>query len=272
MNVFLSYQRADSAFAAHALWYALQRASHEAFVDTGDIGLGHSFREAISNAISKSNVLLALVGAGFAVARLGDPMNVVAYEWQTARFHGVPVVPVLVDGATLPANDLLPPVLRWFGRRNALTLRRSSLMADIDACVAAVPALAITPRSSKRVLWVDDRPANNEAERRQLRPYGIVFDCVVSTTEAVEQLKCESYDLVITDLGRTESADRSDSAGEALLALEFLRSSGPPVIVYGGRSVITRSDELMQLGAICATADSSQLHAAVLASLGRDDM
>jgi hypothetical protein len=39
--VFISYQRADAPFAAHLLYYALRSASHEAFIDTGDIGGVH---------------------------------------------------------------------------------------------------------------------------------------------------------------------------------------------------------------------------------------
>ena len=40
MMVFLSYQRADTLFAAHALGYPLRAGGHEAFVDTGSIGGG----------------------------------------------------------------------------------------------------------------------------------------------------------------------------------------------------------------------------------------
>src|SRR5690606_18687439 len=112
-----------------------------------------------------------------------------------ARFHGVAVAPVLVDAGVMPQDDQLPAALRWFTRRHALALRRASLSADIDACVAAVPALASTPRPAARVLWVDDHPANNETERKWLRPHGIVFDNVVSTGEALEQLVVQSYDL-----------------------------------------------------------------------------
>ena len=112
-------------------------------------------------------------------------------------------------------------------RRNALALRRGSSIADIDACVAAIPTLAATPRRAARVLWVDDRPANNKPERRQLRPHGIVFDNVVSIDEAVEQLTNEHYDLMITDLWRQGSSDCSSTAGAAFLA-HTRRAPGRP--------------------------------------------
>jgi hypothetical protein len=110
----------------------------------------------------------------------------------------VAVVPVLVDGGRIPSDAKLPDELRWFTKRNAYSLRRESFSDDVSALVKAIPVLATIPRRAARVLWVDDRPSNNEFERKNLRPHGIVFENVVSTAEAVEQLANEHYDLVIT--------------------------------------------------------------------------
>ena len=269
MNVFVSYQRADTAMAAHALFYALRLGGHQAYVDTGDIGAGEFYRQVISNAVAASNVLLGLIGPTFDAGRLAEPTSVVAFEWQRARFHGAAVVPVLVDGGVMPRDDQLPPQLRWFTRRNAIALRRASFAADVAACIAAVSAVAKTPRRAARVLWVDDRPANNEHERRILRAHGIVFDCVVSTAEAIEQLVNESYDLVITDLGRQGSSDRSSSAGAAFLAQPILRQGGPPVIVYAGTWAVLQRDTLVRQGALDVMSNREQLIATVLDVLGR---
>jgi CheY-like chemotaxis protein len=269
LNVFVSYQRADSAFAAHALGYALRLGKHDAFVDTGTIGFGELYRQIISNAVSRAHVALALIGPTFDPQRLHEPTSVVTFEWQRARFHGTAVVPVLVDGATMPTDAQLPPQLRWFTRRNALAVRRASLMADIDACVAAIPTLAATPRRAARVLWIDDRPANNEYERKQLRPAGIVFDNVVSTEEALEQLTNESYDLVITDLGRQGSSDRSTTAGAAFLEQPIIRNGGPPVIVYAGTWAVAQRQDLVNRGALDVMANREHLLATVLQVLGR---
>ena len=269
MKVFVSYQRADSAMAAHALCYALRVGGHDAFVDTGDIGAGQLYRQVIANAVSSCHLMLALIGPAFAVQRLAEPASVVTFEWQRARFHGTALVPVLIDGAGMPADTQLPPQLRWITRHNALSLRLNSLAADIAACVAAVPTLASAPRRAARVLWVDDRPANNERERKWLRPHGIVFDCVVSTDEAREQLAQESYDLVITDLGREGSSDRSASAGAAFLEQPILRDGGPPVIVYAGRWAVAQRAELVRKGAIDVMNDREHLLVTVLQLLGR---
>ena len=172
MNVFVSYQRADTALAAKYLGTRCASADTKRFVDAGSIGVGELYRQVISNAVSTSNVVLALIGPSFDVQRLHEPTSVVAFEWQRARFHGTAVVPVLVDGGAMPTDEQLPSQLRWFTRRNALALRRASLTADIGACVSAVPTLAATPRRAARVLWVDNRPAKNEYERQRLGPMG----------------------------------------------------------------------------------------------------
>ena len=269
MNVFVSYQRADTAMAAHALFYALRLEGHRAYIDTGDIGVGQLYRQVISDAIAESNLVLALIGPAFDAGRLGEPTSVVAFEWQRARFHGAAVVPLLVDGGTMPRDDQLAPQLRWFTRRNAMTLRRASFSTDIATCVSAVSTMARLPRRAARVLWVDDRPANNEFERKLLRPHGIVFDSVVSTAEAIEQLVNESYDLVITDLGRQGSSDRSASAGAAFLDQPVIRDGGPPVIVYAGTWALAQRADLVRRGAIDVMANRDALIESVLAILGR---
>ena len=145
MNVFVSYQRSDTLFAAHAVGYAIRLAGHDAFVDTGSIRGGELSPEAISGSIAASNLVLALIGPRFEVGRLREPTSVVAFEWRRARFHGTPVVPVLVDGASVPPDAELPSELRWFTKRNAYSLRPSSLAGDVATLVAAIPAERESP-------------------------------------------------------------------------------------------------------------------------------
>lgn len=268
MRVFVSYQRRDALWAAHLVAYALRAAGHEAFVDTGSIDGGATFRDTIAQAVAGSHAMVVLMGAGFDAARLHEPGNVVAFEWQRARFHGVPVVPVLVDRPGLPDDTALPAPLRWLGRRNAWPLRSATLGPDLDALVAGLPLLGAAPRPAARVLWVDDQPSRNEAERARLRPHGLVFDNVVSSREAALQLDEESYDLVITDLWREHSSDRSAAAGAHFLGHRQGRST-PPVVVYAGLSALVQRDELLARGAAAVCIDPDALESQVLQLLGR---
>ena len=269
MIVFVSYQRADTLFAAHAVGYAVRLAGHEVFVDTGSISGGESYPQAITEAVANANVMLALIGPSFDSGRLHDQSSVVAFEWRLARFHGAAVVPILVDRPGVPPDEDLPAELRWFTKRNAYSLRRESFSDDVSALVNAIPRLGTTPRRAKRVLWVDDKPAYNEVERRKLRPHGIVFDNVVSTAEAREQIRHETYDLVITDFGREHSSDQSETAGEDLLKDKAVSSGGPPVIVYAGTRAVEQKAELLRLCAWEVTASREQLIDTVLNLLGR---
>lgn len=256
--------------AAHALSYALRHAGHEAFVDTGSIGVGERYRQVIADAVARSNAMFVLIGKGFDAARLHEPASVLAFEWQRARFHGLALVPVFVEEGRMPAEDALPAPLRWITRHNAMALRRASLDADLQACVAAVPGFAVEPRRAARVLWVDDKPSNNEYERKRLRVQGLVFDCVVSTEEARQQLENETYDLVITDLSREHSSDRSVTAGEDFLDQPILKNGGPPVIVYAGHWAMAKRADLLAQGALEVTNDRAVLLRTVLDVLGRD--
>ena len=183
MQVFISDQRADTTYARHVLRYAMQP-EHRVFIDTDDIAAGDAFHDVIRGALSSSELVLALVGDSFQCSRLHEPRNGVAYEWRQARLLGCRVHPVLVDGARMPREQDLPADLRWFPAQNASRLTRQALSADVAALLQVVPALAAPPRGVRRVLWVDDAPANNERERAELRRHGIVFDNVVSTQEA----------------------------------------------------------------------------------------
>ena len=268
MQVFLSYRRSDSAFAAQALRYALRSAGHEVFLDTGSIAAGEAFRAVIRESVERSALVLALVGPRFPVARLHEPLDPVAFEWRQARFVGCMVHAVLLDGAPMLAERDLPVDLRWFAQRSASALGGPGLGEQIDALVAEVPRLASRPRGVARVLWVDDEPANNEVERSLLRGDGIVFDNVVSTAEAIAQLQLSSYDLVITDLGRRAS-DRSRDAGRDLLTDPVIADGGPPVVVYAGRGAVRRAAELTGLGAFGVSRDRGHLLELVRQALGR---
>src|SRR4051794_17620251 len=80
VNVFISYQRADTLFAAHTVGYALRLKGFDAFVDTGSVAGGALYPEAIATAVSQSNVALALMGrsstaAGCPSRRASSPSN-----------------------------------------------------------------------------------------------------------------------------------------------------------------------------------------------------
>ena len=52
------------------------------------------------------------------------------------------------------------------------------------------------------MLWVDDRPGNNVIERQSMDPYNIQFELATTTDEALNKLRGQRFDAIISDMGR----------------------------------------------------------------------
>ncbi len=145
---FISYRREQSAWPARILMTELAKRFGETsvFMDTDSIGAGQQWPRRIEQAIKESNVVLVLIGPGWLEAekpdggrRLDDPGDWVRLEIETAlAAEGAVVVPVLLDGAAVPAERELPESLRPLSHRNAISLTADAWGAEIDALVESV--------------------------------------------------------------------------------------------------------------------------------------
>jgi carbon monoxide dehydrogenase subunit G len=130
-GIFISYRREDAAYPAGWLYERL--ANHfghgQVFKDVDTIQLGDDFVEKITEAVTACDVLLAVIGSrwltvtdGKGRRRLDDPSDFVRIEIEAALERGVRVIPVLVEGATMPNPAELPTGLEKLTRRQALVL------------------------------------------------------------------------------------------------------------------------------------------------------
>jgi CheY-like chemotaxis protein len=96
---------------------------------------------------------------------------------------------------------------------------------------------------------VDDRPSNNRFERQALEAIGVQIDLSTSTEEALEKIQRQSYDLIISDMGRPPDA----RAGYTLL--DKLRSAGnkTPFVIYANSRAPEHVREALRHGAIGCT-------------------
>jgi hypothetical protein len=109
------------------IFNALQKTNTHAFYDFDSIPLGKDFKKIIMDQVQKCDVLLALVGRSWATCldpktglrRLDNADDFVRVEIGTALDRGIPVVPVLLDDASLPETDQLPNDLRSLFDRQA---------------------------------------------------------------------------------------------------------------------------------------------------------
>ena len=130
-KIIISYRRSDSDAIAGRIRdkLAAHYGNRSIFMDIDNIPFGADFREHIQNAIVQNDLLLAIIGPKWSGAtkgsrsRLQEEMDLVRIEVETAMKAGIPVIPVLVNGAKMPKPEELPESLKDFSFKNA---------ADVD--------------------------------------------------------------------------------------------------------------------------------------------
>jgi hypothetical protein len=145
-KIFISYRRDDSSAWAGRLSDRLSNhfASNQIFMDV-DLDAGIDFVEAIAENVGSCDVLIAVVGKRWLTAtdedgkrRLDNPDDFVRTEIVTALKRGIRVIPVLVDGASMPRSRDLPDDLKSLARRNALEVSHNRFRADSERLINAV--------------------------------------------------------------------------------------------------------------------------------------
>ena len=131
MKIVVSYRRADSDAIAGRIRdrLVIQFGEDAVFMDIDSIPFGADFRAQIGAALHDTDVLIAVVGphwlgTGRRRPRIHDAEDPVRVELETALASDIPVVPVLVAGATMPGEADLPPSLKALAFLNA---------AEVDA-------------------------------------------------------------------------------------------------------------------------------------------
>jgi formylglycine-generating enzyme required for sulfatase activity len=146
-SIFISYRRGPSGYAAHSIHEKLTNSVDSAFVvlDVDAIPLGADFREFLDNEVSKCDVLLAVIGDEWQEElreRLNDPRDFVRIEIGSALKRKIPVIPVLVGKASMPAPMDLPEDLVELAYRHATELRSGSdYQAHLNRLVRGVSSL-----------------------------------------------------------------------------------------------------------------------------------
>jgi TIR domain len=146
-QIFISYRRSDSLGSTGRLYDRLLEhfGPDRIFMDVDTIAPGVDFVDAIEEAVSKCDVLIAVIGAGWLQSsdnkgrrRLDDPEDIVRLEIGTALKRNIRVIPVLVENILMPTADELPDELRPLTRRNALELSHTRYKADVDRLINAL--------------------------------------------------------------------------------------------------------------------------------------
>ncbi|WP_434654965.1 SAV_2336 N-terminal domain-related protein [Chromobacterium violaceum] len=119
-----------------------------------------------------------------------------------------------------------------------------------------------------RVLWVDDRPENNEVERELLlEEYNVEYTTVKSTEEALLLCRHALYDVVISNVGRPGDP----RAGYTLIDRLRSQQNTVPFVIYSINQLSQRQSEALWHGAIGSTDNMKRLARLVLEALLRYD-
>src|ERR1700683_2086180 len=124
---FLSYRREDTAADAGRIYdrLCLLLPKENVFMDVDTIEGGENFEQRILSAIDKSDAALVFIGKKWMASqppsdqpRICEAGDYVRQEVRAALAKGILVLPVLVDGALMPAPNLLPEDVRPVTVRN----------------------------------------------------------------------------------------------------------------------------------------------------------
>jgi len=155
LRIFICYRRDDSAGYTRHLFEKLsaQFGAGQVFMDIEQIEPGADFGQVIEDAVGACDILLAVIGRRWLVStdgnirRLDNPDDFVRLEIVTALNLNLRVIPVLVEGATMPIPSNLPDDLFRLSRRNAFELSDRRWNYDVNRLISALEKSAILPRT-----------------------------------------------------------------------------------------------------------------------------
>jgi hypothetical protein len=146
-RIFVSYRRQDTQSATGRLCDKLQAhfGADQVFHDIESIEAGADFGATIATTIAASSVVLVMIGRHWIDARsddgrsrLFDPNDYVRLEIAIALEHGVPVIPVLVEGAAMPSASALPEPISALAARQAHEITEQRWQYDSDVLVKQI--------------------------------------------------------------------------------------------------------------------------------------
>jgi len=132
VKVFISYRRSDSSSMTGRIYDELrtQFGAEAIFLDINSIPLGTNFKRYLERVIRKAMVVLVIIGPEWLTVvdesgkrRLDNPDDFVRVEIEAAINLDVPLIPVLIEGASMPKAADLPLSLAELVYCNGLAVR-----------------------------------------------------------------------------------------------------------------------------------------------------
>lgn len=160
-TIFISYRRDDAAAYAGRLYDGLRARYGEdhVFMDIDRIQPGENFAAVIVRSVRSADVVLAVIGEQWLTIandsgqrRLDDPEDFVRLEMKAAFETGRRVIPVLVGGATMPAEASLPPPLKRLAGVQAVDMSDERWDYDYERLARSIDGTG-KPAASRNRMW-----------------------------------------------------------------------------------------------------------------------
>jgi hypothetical protein len=161
-TIFISYRRDDAAAYAGRLYDGLRARYGEdhVFMDVDRIQPGENFATVIESSIRSADVVLAVIGETWLTVtnesgrrRLDDPHDFVRLELKATLDTGRRLIPVLVGGAGMPAEQALPPALRQLAAVQAVNMSDERWDYDTERLTKSIDAGSKQVTRRKWLWW-----------------------------------------------------------------------------------------------------------------------
>jgi hypothetical protein len=118
--------------------------SQQIFMAIFSVEPGEDFVERITTAVDSSNVLVVVIGTDWLMIsdekgrRLDDPKDYVRLEIVTALNQSIRIIPVLINGATMPREADLPAEIKNLARYNAFEISNKRWDYDVGLLIETI--------------------------------------------------------------------------------------------------------------------------------------
>jgi len=216
-------------------------------MDIDNIPFGTDFRSHIQAVLQETEVLIVVIGPQWlgtdaaGAVRMSQDSDPVRAEIEAAQARSLPLIPVLVDGARMPASAELPASFKDFAFLNAAEVATGRdfhphldrLIGAIDRTVAARALADVGRRALVGASWTTDAPfRETEAAVAAARAKGVLaveMEAAALYTFARQRNKAVLCLAHVTNTmglaGQDFEKGEAQGAADALMILETLATA-----------------------------------------------